>query len=131
MPQVTKSYTLSITVEQFLEACSLTELQEVDLLLDKYIDKKKRPYADNSQELLEIQVNSDEFQKIPVNSGEKFIGLRFRNKITNVEGTFLRFTHPTGKPKTMVVMTNNGEYFAPASEFVPCFPEDRIEKHNY
>lgn len=125
MPQVTKAYTLSITVEQFLEACSLTELQEVDLLLDKYIEKKKRPYADNSEEFQEITVNGDEFRSIPVNSGEKFIGLKFKNKITNVEGKFLRYTHPTGKPLTMVVMTDNGEYLAPASEFDPCFPEDR------
>jgi len=52
MPTLTKTYTLSISVEQFLEACSLTELQEVDLLLTKYIDKKR--YSTNSEEILEI-----------------------------------------------------------------------------
>ena len=52
MPTVTKTYTLSISVEQFLEACSLTELQEVDLLLTKYIDKKR--YSTNSKEILQI-----------------------------------------------------------------------------
>ena len=56
MPQLTKAYTLAITVEQFLEACSLSELQEVDLLLDKYINKKK--YSGNSE-------NSREFLEIP------------------------------------------------------------------
>ena len=52
MPTVNKTYTLSISVEQFLEACSLTELQEVDLLLNKYIDKKR--YSINSEEFLEL-----------------------------------------------------------------------------
>lgn len=52
MPQLTKAYTLTISVEQFLEACSLSELQEVDLLLDKYINKKK--YSGNSDEFREI-----------------------------------------------------------------------------
>jgi len=41
MPTLNKMYTLEVTVEQFLEACSLTELQEIDLLLNKYIDKKR------------------------------------------------------------------------------------------
>jgi hypothetical protein len=55
MPQLTKAYTLNITVEQFLENCSLSELQEVDLLLDKYINKKK--YSGNSEEFREIPKN--------------------------------------------------------------------------
>jgi hypothetical protein len=41
MPRLNKQYTLEVTVEQFLEACSLTELQEIDLLLNKFIDKKR------------------------------------------------------------------------------------------
>jgi hypothetical protein len=56
MPSLTKAYTLTLTVEQFLEACSLTELQEVDLLLNKYIDKKR--YTSNSED-------SEEFREIP------------------------------------------------------------------
>jgi len=40
MPKLNKQYTLEVTVEQFLEACSLSELQEIDLLLNKYIDDK-------------------------------------------------------------------------------------------
>ncbi len=35
MPQLQKVYTLDITPEQFLNACSPEELQEVDLLLSK------------------------------------------------------------------------------------------------
>jgi len=57
MPSLTKAYTLTLTVEQFLEACSLTELQEVDLLLNKYIDKKR--YTSNSDD-------SEEFREIPM-----------------------------------------------------------------
>lgn len=41
MPRLNKQFILEVTVEQFLEACSLTELQEIDLLLNKFIDKKR------------------------------------------------------------------------------------------
>jgi glutaredoxin 2 len=40
MPKLNKQYTLEVTVEQFLEACSLTELQEIDLLLNRFIQYK-------------------------------------------------------------------------------------------
>jgi hypothetical protein len=33
MPRLQKLYHLEITVEQFLDACDATELQEVDLLI--------------------------------------------------------------------------------------------------
>lgn len=33
MPTLNKTYTLTITPEQFLEACSAIELQELDLLI--------------------------------------------------------------------------------------------------
>jgi hypothetical protein len=41
MPKHTKLIELSITVEQFLDACSQTELQEVDMLIQsaKYVAK--------------------------------------------------------------------------------------------
>ncbi len=37
MPKIQKSFELSVTPEQFLQACSLLELQEVELLLDSHI----------------------------------------------------------------------------------------------
>lgn len=40
MPILQKQYTLEITPEQFLKACSETELQEVNLLLDTYLKMK-------------------------------------------------------------------------------------------
>jgi hypothetical protein len=39
MPTINKVFTLEVTVEKFLESCSLTELREIDMLLDKYIDQ--------------------------------------------------------------------------------------------
>lgn len=49
MPKLEKLFTLEVTVEQFLRACSETELQEVDLLLagelrrrEVSADRKKR-----------------------------------------------------------------------------------------
>lgn len=52
MPRLNKQFILEVTVEQFLEACSLTELQEIDLLLNKYIDKKR--YF-SKEEIIEIK----------------------------------------------------------------------------
>ena len=64
MPTVTKAYTLSITVEQFLEACSLIELQEVDTLLDRYINKKRFPgSSDEVPEVSEFPIDRIENQK--------------------------------------------------------------------
>jgi hypothetical protein len=37
MPKLQKSFELVITPEQFLQACSLLELREVELLLDTHI----------------------------------------------------------------------------------------------
>ncbi len=81
MPQLSKQYTLTISVEQFLEACSLTELQEVDLLLNKYIDKKR------------FSGNSEEFREIPVKTIEMVPDIkefRVRDKSNGTEGVFLR-----------------------------------------
>jgi hypothetical protein len=39
MPTINKLFTLEVTVEKFLESCTLTELREIDMLLDKYIDQ--------------------------------------------------------------------------------------------
>jgi predicted nucleic acid-binding Zn ribbon protein len=79
MPTVNKSFTLTINVEQFLEACSLTELQEVDLLLNKYIDKKR--YTGNSG-------NSEEFRRIPTvhHDKEKLIRQMFIGKVSEIIG---------------------------------------------
>ena len=43
MPKLQKQFTLEITVEQFLNACSVNELKELDLLLssDRYQNKIK------------------------------------------------------------------------------------------
>ncbi|WP_286883416.1 MULTISPECIES: hypothetical protein [Sphingobacterium] len=38
---------------------------------------------------------------------------------TGIRGFFVKFTYPTDKPKTIVIQTYKGEYFAPASEFKP------------
>lgn len=44
MPKLSKQFHLEVTVEQFLEACSMVELQEVSLLLDGYIQRaEQRP----------------------------------------------------------------------------------------
>lgn len=41
MPKIDKIFSLEITPERFLEACSLNELQEVSLLLDAAIRRKQ------------------------------------------------------------------------------------------
>ena len=79
MPTLNKQFTLTVSVEQFLEACSLTELQEVDLLLNKYIDKKR--YTKNSS-------NSQEFPEIPPVSydKEKLTRQLFIGKVSEIIG---------------------------------------------
>ena len=42
MPILHKQFTLDVTVEQFLRACSDTELQELDLLLPSYLQFVKK-----------------------------------------------------------------------------------------
>jgi hypothetical protein len=42
MPKLSKSFHLEITVEQFLSACSLLELQEIDLLIGAYLQRAER-----------------------------------------------------------------------------------------
>jgi hypothetical protein len=37
MPSIQKAFFLEVTVEQFLDACSLTELQEIQLLIDSRV----------------------------------------------------------------------------------------------
>ena len=66
MPTLNKNFTLTITVEQFLEACSLTELQEIDLLLNKYIDYKIHTSATKKKEESfdeEWKVSNNRFQE--------------------------------------------------------------------
>lgn len=41
MPKINKSFHLEVTVEQFLNACSLLELEEVNLRLDSYLRKAR------------------------------------------------------------------------------------------
>lgn len=52
MPQINKILHIDITVEQFLDACSGSELHEVDMLIQsrKYMDKMKEDgFAGNAQ----------------------------------------------------------------------------------
>lgn len=57
MPQLIKQYSLSITPEQFLDACSASELHEVQLLLNssRYTDKMYPP-----DETGYIEITTDE-----------------------------------------------------------------------
>lgn len=48
MPRLSKSFHLEITVEQFLNACSLLELQEVDLLIEQYLKKAEHAAVVNA-----------------------------------------------------------------------------------
>ena len=41
MPEITKTYQLKITVEQFLNACSKIELREIDFLLGRFLSPAK------------------------------------------------------------------------------------------
>lgn len=65
MPELTKTYQLKITVEQFLNSCSDTELKEIDLLLGGYLNP---PALDNKElcinvgELLKKRVFISEIQ---------------------------------------------------------------------
>lgn len=42
MPKLQKSFHLEITVEQFLNACSPLELEEINMRLDTYLKKSKQ-----------------------------------------------------------------------------------------
>ena len=46
MPRIDKIITLEITPEQFLNSCSLMELQEIDLLLDAAMIRKQEQKDD-------------------------------------------------------------------------------------
>lgn len=46
MPRIDKILTLEITPEQFLNSCSLLELQEIDLLLDAAMIRKQEQKDD-------------------------------------------------------------------------------------
>lgn len=52
MPTITQTNTIDITVEKFLQACSKTELHEIDLLLSSYL--KEKPTAAKYQTTLEL-----------------------------------------------------------------------------
>lgn len=48
MPKLQKQFHLELTVEQFLNACSLLELQELDLRLDSYLKKAEHEARRNA-----------------------------------------------------------------------------------
>ncbi|MFN3758463.1 MAG: hypothetical protein ACK4SF_04530 [Algoriphagus aquaeductus] len=61
MPKINKSFHLEITVEQFLNACSLLELQEVELLLDSHIRRaEERELRKNYSQLKNKGLNQIE-----------------------------------------------------------------------
>lgn len=37
--------------------------------------------------------------------------------LIHISGTFQRYVYSTGKPETIVIKTDKGEFFAPSSEF--------------
>lgn len=52
MPTINQTNRIDITVEKFLQACSKTELQEIDLLLSGYINQpKKENFKDSLAQL--------------------------------------------------------------------------------
>jgi len=42
MPILNKQFTITVTVEQFLQACNDVELQELELLLPRYLQYLNR-----------------------------------------------------------------------------------------
>lgn len=48
MPKIQKQFYLELTVEQFLNACSYLELQELDLRLDSYLKKAEHDARRNA-----------------------------------------------------------------------------------
>ncbi len=66
MPKINKSFHLEITVEQFLSACSLLELQEVELLLDSHIRRaEERELRKNYSQLKNKGLNQIEQELAP------------------------------------------------------------------
>ena len=57
MPKLSKQFHLEVTVEQFLGACSMLELQEVSLLVDSYIQRKENMLP--SEKLREYSASED------------------------------------------------------------------------
>jgi hypothetical protein len=55
MPKLSKSFHLEITVEQFLNACSLLELQEVDLLIGEYLKRAEHASIVNAYRLNRVE----------------------------------------------------------------------------
>ena len=55
MPKIQKSFHLEVTVEQFLSACSIIELQEIELRIDEHIRRAK-----HKQRVLEQETDYDE-----------------------------------------------------------------------
>lgn len=51
MPKLQKTYTLEITVEQFLRACDSIELQELELLLSSEL--RRREGAKTRQQMID------------------------------------------------------------------------------
>lgn len=61
MPKLQKLFELVITPEQFLQACSLLELQEVELLLDSHIRRaEERELRKNYSQLKNKGLNQIE-----------------------------------------------------------------------
>lgn len=57
MPSIPKMYTLEVTVEQFLRACSNIELEELSLLLDS--EMRRREGAKVRKKMLDDHLNKD------------------------------------------------------------------------
>ena len=49
MPTINKQFSLEVTPEKFLEACSLMELMEIELMIGTYIRRKKAKEANKNQ----------------------------------------------------------------------------------
>jgi hypothetical protein len=64
MPKVTKQFELSISPEQFLNACSVDELREVDLLIQSARYQDKITMEERQQKLFEIPNSSADEQQI-------------------------------------------------------------------
>jgi hypothetical protein len=64
MPKINKSFHLEVTVEQFLNACSAVELQEINMRLDSYLRKamfaEKRKHALETLDLILKEHSTDQ-----------------------------------------------------------------------
>lgn len=75
MPKIQKQFHLELTVEQFLNACSLLELREIDLLIGDYLKRAehaelRKAYRSGSEAGSEYRTQVDE-QRVMIYSSEK------------------------------------------------------------